>query len=194
MRRPQRLTGAALRRLPGLRPDRSPRRARESASRPTSQGGYSLLEVLITVVLVGTVIIAIAAGMLALIRATKATSDNQRAQSALLSFTESLKASPYLPCGGSPTPSAAAYEQSHAEQSASWDPDNHQRVEVSIDEIGFWHGDGDYGTYEPSCPADDQGRQMLQVSVRLHDGPTASGTVVVTDRPDPPPEDEEGGP
>ena len=49
--------------------------------------------------LVGTVIAALAAGMLTMMGSTRATAEEQRLQAGLLSLTESLKASPYLPCG-----------------------------------------------------------------------------------------------
>jgi len=161
---------------------------------PTGQGGASLLEVLLAVVLVGTVIIALAAGMLALIRATRTTSDQQRAQSALLSYAESLKSSPYLPCGSNPPPSPAAYEASHDAQPERWNPADHARLDASIDRVQFWHDGGGYGTYEDNCPAGgDRGRQLLTVTVQLADGPTASGPVVLTERPDPPADDEEEG-
>lgn len=145
-----------------------------------SQSGASLVEVLISVMLVGTVVAALAVGMLTMVGATRSTAEEQRIQSALLSFTESLKASPYLPCGGSPSPTASAYVSSHASTPQRWTPP--AGMTASIDDVEYWHDAGTYGDYRATCPGADGGRQRLTVTVRLDDGRRGSAEVVLADR------------
>jgi prepilin-type N-terminal cleavage/methylation domain-containing protein len=154
-------------------------RRRHASRRHNGDGGYSLIEVLIAVMLVGTVIAALAAGMLTMINATRSTSEQQRLQAAVLSYTESLKSSPYLRCGEAPTPSPAAYTTSHNAQPGRWEPVDGMTAEINS--VEYWHNSGAYGDYQSSCPAVDQGRQRLTITVTLPGGASASGPVVMSE-------------
>ena len=149
------------------------------------QDGYTLIEVLIAVMLVGTVIIAVAAGMLTMMRSTRATAEEQRLQAALASFTESLRATDYLPCSGSPAPTAGSYEAAHEAMSGHWDPAAVDGIEdAGITDVDHWVSSGGYGEYQDDCPTTgDEGRQLLTVRVTL-DGGERSGVaqVVLSDR------------
>ena len=66
-------------------------RERPAASVPsTAQAGFTLVEILICVVLVGTILLALAGGMLTLARTSNATTQRQQIQLSLGSYTESL--------------------------------------------------------------------------------------------------------
>ena len=135
--------------------------------------------------LVGTVIVALAAGMLTMVRATQTTAEEQRLQAALASFTESLRATDYLPCGDSPPPTPGAYETAHEAQPGHWDPATADGVlSAEIIEVEHWVSatPGPYGAYEDDCPSDDEGRQLLTVRVELDGGREGVAQVVLSDR------------
>jgi len=147
-----------------------PARARRRVAR-RSQSGATLIEVMIAVFLIGTVIAALAAGMLTLMRSTRVTSEQQRLAVGVLSFTEWLRSQDYTPCatpGDFPT----------------WAP--LPEVEGRVDEVKYWNvaagaawGDEPFGT---SCGT-DQGRQLLDVTVRLAGGRTTTAQVVLRGTP-----------
>ena len=112
------------------------------------------------------VVLALAAGLLALVRATAATSDKQDLQLAVGNFAESLKAMPYEPCA-----TAAEYETAYLAWPQRWVPPADTTVEIV--EVEYWHrttgpvdapGPGDFLT---TCPASDEGTQRLTVRASL---------------------------
>lgn len=82
-----------------------PRRTRPTASsRGTEcQAGYSLVESLVAILLVTTVILGIAAGILTTVRATRTVSQVQKSEAALTDATEQIKAAHYDTSSCSPT-------------------------------------------------------------------------------------------
>lgn len=152
-----------------------------------AQGGFSLIEILICIVLIGTVIMALAAGMLTMVRTTGVTTQRQQIQFALASYTESLKAGPYLTCTpnvAAPTP--ASYETKFATWAPMWAPDR-PGMTARILNVEYWsESAGPSGGFVTTCPATgDQATQRLTVQV---DYRTRTGTaqVVTSYRPDAP--------
>lgn len=141
--------------------------ARRSARRARgAQSGYSLIEVLIAVMLVGTVVAALAAGMLTMMNATRSTSEQQRLQAGVLSYTEWLRSQTYTDC-------ATSY--------SSWTGEG---VKGKVDGVRYWvrapgaaWGDGSFAT---TCnAANEQGRQLIDVTVSLDGGPSTTAQVVL---------------
>lgn len=125
-----------------------------------SQAGATLVEVLIAIALVGILVLALASGMLTLIKTSTETTKQQQVELALGSFTESLKSGPYTKCAGlvagSPYPDTAAWVPSQPTMTAS------------LIKIEYW--DKSSGSFVSSCPATgDQGAQRLTVQVDLED-------------------------
>jgi Tfp pilus assembly protein PilV len=67
------------------------------------QAGYSLVESLVAIMLVTTVILGIAAGILTTVRATRTVSLVQKNEAALTDATEQIKAAPYDASSCTPT-------------------------------------------------------------------------------------------
>jgi Tfp pilus assembly protein PilV len=139
--------------------------------RSTSQAGATLIEVMIAVFLIGTVIAAIAAGMLTLMRSTRTTSEQQRLAVSVLSYTEWLRSQAYTPCA---TPA----------DFATWSP--LPQVEGRVDSVKYWDvaagaawGSEPFGS---SCTT-DQGRQLLDVTVQLDGGRSTTAQVVLRGTP-----------
>lgn len=173
-------------RWPRRTPRRAPRRAHRRAHRGASvgQAGFSLIEALVAVALMGTVILAIAAGMVTLMGTSAATSSQQRLQASLTSFTESLKASPYLPCspGGAPPATPAAYTTSFGQWPGRWSaPVGVARADITG--VEYWTpapNAAALGQFAATCPtAGDQGAQRLTVRVELTDGTATTGQIVL---------------
>ncbi len=150
-------------------------RSRESARSHASQQGASLIEVLISVVLVGVVILGLAAGMLTLIGTSTSTSERQQIQLALGSFTESLKAGAYETCtSNSAVATPATYQAAYDAWPSKWTPPQGSMTS-GITRVEYW--DSQLAEFVDSCPnAGDQGTQRLTVQV---DWQGRSGTAQV---------------
>lgn len=167
-------------------------RARTSVRSQGSQSGFTLIEILVCVVLMGTVILALASGMLTLIKTTSATSERQRIQLALGSLTESLKTSPYIPCG-----SVAGYQASYGTATTpgtwpeAWRPPSGSQIQFDVVEVEHWDETPTPTPTPPSagfttsadCPTTDQGAQRLTVEVTLPSGRTGTAQVVKDSSP-----------
>ena len=147
----------------------------ESARSHGSQQGASLVEVLISVVLVGVVILGLAAGMLTLIGTSTSTSERQQIQLALGSFTESLKAGAYETCtSNSAVATPATYQAAYDAWPSKWTPPQGSMTS-GITRVEYW--DSQLAEFVDSCPnAGDQGTQRLTVHV---DWQGRSGTAQV---------------
>ena len=116
----------------------------------------------------GMAVSAVAAAMFTLAALTAGTAQTQRQQSALMSATETLKATTYHPCGGSPAPTLTRYQADYAADASAWRPASDSGVIVQVTSVEFWNGAGagGLGQFRPTCPAGaDQGRQRLTVRV-----------------------------
>lgn len=144
-------------------PDRPPAAARFYGG----DSGYSLVEVLVAVLLVGTVLAALAGGMLTMMRATAATSAQQRLEAGVLNYTQVLRSRPYVDCA---PPSSFP----------TWDQDG---VRGRVEAVRYWSvpgGDpwGSTSAFEAGCST-DRGRQLLDVSLELADGAEHASAQVV---------------
>jgi Tfp pilus assembly protein PilV len=153
--------------------------------RSAGQAGLSLVESIITVLLASVVVLALAGAMLTLITTSRATSDAQRIQAALTSYTESLKAAPYVACpvaGQDVAQLADDYEQA----ASTWTPPAaagpEDVVTVGIDRIEFWEPAAGAaptaGRFRTTCPTADGGAQRISVTV-TRGGQSVSGQTVV---------------
>ena len=125
-----------------------------------SQTGATLVEVLIALALVGILVLALASGMLTLLKTSTETTKQQQVELALGSFTESLKSGPYTKCAalvaGSPYPNTTAWVPPQSSMTAS------------LVKIEYW--DKSSTSFVAACPASgDQGTQRLTVQVNLED-------------------------
>lgn len=138
------------------------RRSRDGGS---PQGGFSFVENLIVILLASTVVLAIAGGMLTLMKVNRVTAQVERIELALGNFTERLVASTYLPCGTeAPVQPTAANYNALPER---WVP-SRDDMSAEVTGVEFW--DDDAQAFVPTCPSSgDQGTQRLQVLVTLGD-------------------------
>jgi Tfp pilus assembly protein PilV len=139
-----------------------------------SQGGFGLIEVIITVALAGMVILGLAAGLLALVRSQDATEQRQVIAQALGNMSEGIKALPYVPCSPGAGPDAAAVKAAYLASSTNWLPPAGMTAEPTS--VRYW--DRASRTFVEECPGEDQGAQMVTLAVEWR-GRGGSAQVVV---------------
>jgi len=138
--------------------------AERSANR--SERGFGLIEVLISLLFVTMVVVALAAGLLLLIRTNASNSERQAAQLLLGNYAESLKGMEYVPCA-----EADDYEPAVGDPSAWLPPPG---VTADIEAIDYWKkttGVDGPGAFESTCDSIelDDGAQRLSLVVQLGD-------------------------
>lgn len=144
-----------------------------------NQAGYSLLEALVAIMLTSMVILGLAGALLAAVKSSAVADRVQRADSALGSFTESLKTMDY-PDDGDPAtcPTLADFEAGWDSYSDAWEPPAELRIdkdpvtgehELEMVGIEHWQPDGtDMGSYAAACPsAGDPHTHRLTVEVTI---------------------------
>jgi prepilin-type N-terminal cleavage/methylation domain-containing protein len=140
------------------RRSRALRRRLASAHRHArdAQSGYTLIEVVIAVALSGLVILSLATAMLTIVRTNALSSERQRVDAAMTSFSESVQASPYLPCADH-----ADYTDSFfGTWTDSWTvPDG---ALATIDRVDYW--DAASSSYVDGC-SDQAAAHRLTLSV-----------------------------
>lgn len=135
------------------------RRARCTASgRRATQGGFSLLEIVIAVALVSVSVLALATAFLTLVRTNAATGNQQTADHAAANYAESMKALSYQPCTTSATPD-------YGDDPGAWTPSS--GVQVDVVDVEFW--DPSTQDYVDSCPGADSGTQRITVRAEWRD-------------------------
>lgn len=149
-----------------------------------AQSGYSLLEALVSILLTSVVILGLAGSLLAAIKSSEVADRVQRADSALGSFTESLKTMDY------PTPATPGDCPSLDDYRTAWNDFGVSGnawpapagVTLSITGIEHWQPDPtDSGSYVDTCDDGDAYTHRLTVEVEIK-GRSRSAQVVVTRR------------
>ena len=149
-------------------PAPSPRR------RARSERGMSLLEVIISIGILGTVMISMMAGVALTARTTSLTRDRATQDSAVTAVTERLRSLPYVTCTSGPDPVRSSIG---AEYDASSVPSpNGQTMTVTIDGVAFWSATAK--RYQAACPPDG-GAQLVNIKV-LFGNPAAPLRTVKT--------------
>ena len=149
----------------------TPRRLR----RGRGQGGVSLIEVLVGIVVMIPLTLASISGLMTAVDASDTTERQQRLELALSSATEDLKALPYLACG-LPDQYDELYEQWLEPLTYELLPSEQLPV-AEVVAVDYWSRTKD--GFLDGCSGDD-GAQRLTVQVE-EDGDVLSGTIVTRD-------------
>jgi type II secretory pathway pseudopilin PulG len=152
--------------------------------------GETLLEMLITIILVGTAVIGILAGLVAVTNLASRNSQVTHVRNTAQSYAEMLKqpvdAFEYVPCALAPTPTTPG---TYPDIDASLLPAGYTAVIKEIHHAtlipnGSPSQNVSWTAGLPtSCPTSDQGLQRLVVEVQVTSGgPTRAATVTVIKR------------
>ncbi|MCO5322466.1 MAG: type II secretion system GspH family protein [Microthrixaceae bacterium] len=146
------------------------------------QAGFGLLEALVSILLTSMVILGLAGSLLAAIKSSAIAERVQRADSALGSFTESLKTMGYPEppnSGGGACPELADFDEQWDAFGDRWQPPSGD-ISVAITAVEHWQPDS--GSYASTCPSGgDPYTHLLTVEVSI-EGKERSAQVVVADR------------
>jgi type II secretory pathway pseudopilin PulG len=172
--------------------------ARHSRRRARGQAGLSLLESVITIALASVVVLTLAGAMFTLVSTSASTNQAQRLQSALTSYTESLKADligpspalggevPYRSCSDTSDPDDPSVDPEKLKirykNASTWPPagSSFDGV-VEITGVDFWKPQvvgSSIGSFQPTCPEEDGGAQRIWVKVS-QGAESVSGQAVV---------------
>lgn len=133
-----------------------------------SQGGFSLVEVLISLLLAGVVVLGLASGLFTLIRSTNETMDRQQIHMALGNFGESLKAAPYRSCEDPANATVQAYQDAYDAWGVRWTP--RSGMTARIVKVEYWdRATRSYLDAAAACATADQGAQRLTLLVEWRD-------------------------
>lgn len=136
-----------------------------------SEAGLTLIELLVTVVILGIAFAVIVGGMMTSIISSDVHRKGATAGTVLQSYAEAIKAVVYDPAPGSGCAAAmdAAYE---APTGFSAPPG----FVASIDTFGYWNSVT--STFGTTCPTSDAGLQRMKLTVTAPNGTTKSVSIV----------------
>jgi Tfp pilus assembly protein PilV len=141
--------------------------------------GESLIEVLITVSIVGLGVVAIITSAGSTFRLSGVSREESQADQMLVRYAENLIAVPYQACTSGPVPYNAAAISAipstnlpdgitvGAPGTVAARPD---AFALSIQSVSYWNGDLSPATFSTTCPATDLGSQQLALLVHAGDG------------------------
>lgn len=156
----------------------------ESHGSRRSDGGFSLIEVLLALGLATLVVLGLAAGVLTTMRSSEVAASRQRREAALTSFSESLKSMPYVECtsGGATASGYLATYSVGMSTGATWSPAQTSDVaDLDVEDVEYWQpaaSGASAGTYSANCAGVDHGAQRLTVSLTVR-GQRVHGQVVL---------------
>ena len=160
--------------------------------RTSGERGESLIEVLMTVSIVGIGVVAIVTAMGSTLRLSGASRVGTHSDQLLVRYAENLTAVPYEACTPGTTPYVAA--ASSAIPSTNL-PDGitvgapgtaasrSDAFELSISAMRYWNGDLSPATFSTTCPSSDRGSQELTLKVHAGDGSFDSTLMIVKRAP-----------
>jgi hypothetical protein len=151
---------------------RSARRARASGQR-----GELLIELLVTVAIVGLGVVAIIAGVGSTARLSGVSRVGTRGDQIITRYAENLSAVAYEACtSGTPYTGAATsaipatnLPDGVAVGAPGTAAATSDAYELSIESVGYWNGDLTPATFTSTCPPSDRGSQQLTLLVHAGD-------------------------
>jgi Tfp pilus assembly protein FimT len=150
-----------------------------SRAKRRRERGESLIEVLITVSIVGLGVVAIIAATASTFELSGVSRVGTHADQVLVRYAESLSALSYEPCTAGSTPYAttasSAIPATNLPDGITVGPpgsagSSSTAFELSIVSIGYWNGDLSPATFSTTCPSTDRGSQELTLRVHAGDG------------------------
>lgn len=136
-----------------------------------SEAGVTLIELLITVVILGIAFAVIVGGMMTSIIGSDVHRKGATAGTVLQSYAEAIKAAPYAPA---PSSNCAAEMTSAYQTPAGFSTPT--GFTPSIGTFGYWSATT--ATFGTACPASDGGLQRIQLTVTAPNGTTKSVSIV----------------
>ena len=129
--------------------------------RARGEGGETLIELLATIVIMGTAVIAVVAGIAVAITSSDANAKQVTALTVVRNYAEAIQAAPYVPCG-----TAASY----APGAVAFTPPPNFTATVA-GSVTYYDGtSASPAVFSGSCAAPDKGAQRMTVAATSSDG------------------------
>jgi Tfp pilus assembly protein PilV len=150
-----------------------------SRAKHRRERGESLIEVLITVSIIGLGVVAIITATASTFSLSGVSRVGSHADQVLVRYAESLSALPYEPCTAGSTPysttASSAIPSSNLPDGITVGPpgsagSSSGAFELSIVSVTYWNGDLTPATFSATCPTTDRGSQELTLRVHAGDG------------------------
>jgi prepilin-type N-terminal cleavage/methylation domain-containing protein len=139
--------------------------------RRPDERGETLVELMVTIVIVGIAIVGLTGALAASFRFSTRDRTLADAESILVSYAEQLKALDYEPCGGATEPyedtaplalPAAPGRDVHYADAVPPSTDITNAYLVKVDAVRYWNGQTSPADYQLTCPNDgDPGLQEI---------------------------------
>jgi prepilin-type N-terminal cleavage/methylation domain-containing protein len=153
--------------------------ARQFRGRLRGDAGVTLVELLVTVVILGVVFVAILGGMATGMVVSDLHRKQATAETIIRSYAEAVKPAPYTVCAGTAAYAASAVGYSVP---AGLRP----TYAVSVAAVRYWQPGGSTGSFVSSlgsCPGSDNNLQSVTLRVVSTDGRDAETMQVVKRKP-----------
>ena len=150
-----------------------------SRARQRRERGESLIEVLITVSIVGLGVVAIITATASTFQLSGVSRVGTHADQLLTRYAESVSALTYEPCTSGSTPysttAASAIPATNLPDGITVGPPgsagaSSNAFELSVESVSYWNGDLSPATFSGTCPPSDPGSQELTLRVHAGDG------------------------
>jgi type II secretory pathway pseudopilin PulG len=127
--------------------------------RARGEGGETLVELLATIVIMGTAVIAVVAGIGVAITSSDANAKQVTALTVIRNYAEAIQAAPYAPCG-----TAASY----APGAVGFTPPANFTVSI-VGAVTYYDGTSSPAVFSASCPPPDKGAQRMTIKAHSSD-------------------------
>lgn len=132
---------------------------------PGEDTGVSLIEILVAVVLLGSVVVAVMAALAATILGSTIDRDHANAHAWLQSATDLLYGTPRVDCGSiAVTNKPAVLANYRAVAATTTNPEGWPAANIEVYDVQFWNG----AIYQSNC-YDDFGINLQLIKVRVRD-------------------------
>jgi prepilin-type N-terminal cleavage/methylation domain-containing protein len=144
------------------------RRSRDENAR--DEEGFTLVEILITVVLIGLIMVTFMGALFTMVRTSDVNNRTTQAEAELRSYSEALRAYPFKKCW------------TKAQYQIALDPAGTTYPGAQLNSVTYWDSSRALGDFAASCDATKNSVQRIQLQVSIGTSPTITETTTIDKR------------
>ena len=155
------------------------RLSRPSPDRGAKEQGFTLVEMLITVAILGVVAVAMFGAIFTSVKASDLANRRTIAETELRRYAEYVRAANYSPC-------AAVSSYPNTTSGTPYTKGNASVTSATVQSVRYWTTSGDSGfvpnNFASTCPTSDQGLQQLTLQVTVGSSPSIQLSTTIVKR------------